>query len=75
MAEQLDLLDGAEEIAAYLGWKVSSVYHQAPKLPITRVGVRLIGSKSRLRKYFDAECVPRDDGLIESATPATAIPE
>jgi hypothetical protein len=60
--ETLDLLDGAEAIAAFTGLKLSQVYYQAKKgvLPITKQGARLIGSRSRLARHFGAERVQRE---------------
>jgi hypothetical protein len=49
-----DLLDGAEAIAKFLGFKTSSIFWQVSqgKLPVTRMGNRIIGSKTRLRQHF-----------------------
>ena len=42
-----DLLNGAAEIADFLGWPVHRVYHAAPYLPIKRLGPREIDGRRR----------------------------
>jgi hypothetical protein len=58
--EQLDLIAGAEAIAAFTGLTVAQVYHQAARgyLPITKQGSLIVASKSRLTAHFGAERVP-----------------
>lgn len=51
-----DLLEGADAIAAFLGWKPRRVYHVAEKgcLPIHKVvGLGLVARKSTLRAAFE----------------------
>lgn len=51
-----DLLEGADAIAAYLGWTPRRVYHVAEKrgLPIHKVtGIGLVARKSALRATFE----------------------
>ena len=47
-----DLLSGAAEIAEFLGTNVREVYHLAKtqRLPIGRLGRKLIASRSQLRR-------------------------
>jgi hypothetical protein len=44
----------AEAIAKFLGFKTSAVFYQVAKgeLPVTRLGNRIIGSRTRLRQHF-----------------------
>lgn len=51
-----DMLLGAQEIAAFLGISVAQVYHYArlKRLPVGRVGSRLIASKRKLQRAFTA---------------------
>jgi hypothetical protein len=51
-----DLLDGGAEIAAFLGTNVREVYHLAKtqRLPIGRLGRKLIASRSQLRRAAKA---------------------
>jgi hypothetical protein len=57
-AERLadDLLNGAAEIADFLGTNVREVYHLAKtkRLPIGRLGKKLIASRSKLRRAANA---------------------
>jgi hypothetical protein len=50
-----DLLDGGAEIAAFLGTNLREVYHLAKtqRLPIGRLGRKLIASKRRLARHAD----------------------
>lgn len=51
-----DLLEGADAIAAFLGWTPRRVYHVAEKggLPIHKLpGIGLIARKSTLRVVFE----------------------
>jgi hypothetical protein len=47
-----DLLSGAAEIAEFLGTNVREIYHlaQTQRLPIGRLGRKLIASRSQLRR-------------------------
>jgi hypothetical protein len=47
-----DLLSGAAEIAEFLGCNVREVYHlaQTQRLPIGRLGKKLIASRTQLRR-------------------------
>lgn len=51
-----DLLDGGAEIAAFLGTNVREVYHLAKtkRLPIGRLGRKLIASRNQLRRATKA---------------------
>ncbi len=50
-----DLLEGADEIAAYLGWNRRRVFYAAERklIPIFRIGNRLSARKSSLRKRIE----------------------
>jgi hypothetical protein len=50
-----DLLDGGAEIAEFLGTNVREVYHLAKtqRLPIGRLGRKLIASRRKLARYTD----------------------
>lgn len=59
-----DLLQGAEEIAAFTGLKRRTIYHAAERgsLPIRRVeGVGLVALKSALRAFFATPIAPEDE--------------
>ena len=49
-----DLLYGAEPIAEFLGLKKEQVFYlvRTGKLPVTRLGERIVGSKTVLRARF-----------------------
>lgn len=49
-----DLLDGADQIAGFLGWSKSRVYRAIDlgHLPVTRFGRRIVGSKRALGEKF-----------------------
>jgi hypothetical protein len=49
-----DLLRGAPQIAAFLGWPLTRTYHAlaAGYVPARKVGVLYIGSKRRLTEHF-----------------------
>jgi len=51
-----DLLTGAEQIAAYLGWPTRKIYHARRQghLPIRSVGAILIARKSELDRVLSA---------------------
>jgi hypothetical protein len=51
-----DLLDGGAEIAAFLGCNTREVYHlhKTGRLPIGRLGRKLIASRSQLRRAAKA---------------------
>ncbi len=55
MAEQLDLLSGAEAIAAYLGWSVRSTFYACEKghIPAFKIGVKWCARKSTLKAHID----------------------
>jgi hypothetical protein len=57
--EQLadDLLVGAKQIAAHLGWLLRRTQHYiaAGRLPVQRIGKLLTGRKSRLDRLFTAD--------------------
>ncbi len=50
-----DLLEGADEIAAFMGWNRRRVFYAAERklIPIFRVGNRLSARKSSLRKRIE----------------------
>jgi len=50
-----DLLDGAGEIAAFIGWPLRRVFYLLEKrlLPGFKVGGRWTARKSRLQRHFD----------------------
>ncbi len=50
-----DLLEGADEIAAFMGWNRRRVFYAAERklIPIFRVGNRLSARKSSLRQRID----------------------
>ena len=52
-----DLLTGAAEIGAYLGWDERRVYHSAARgyLPVTKVGALLVARKSELTRALSAK--------------------
>lgn len=59
-----DLLQGAEEIAAFTGLKRRTIYHAAERgaLPIRRVeGVGLVALKSSLRAFFAVPMAPAEN--------------
>jgi hypothetical protein len=62
MNETLDLIVGADAIAAFTNLKVSQVYHQAAigALPVTKQGALLVASRSRLAEHFGARVVARE---------------
>ncbi len=66
-----DLLEGADEIAAFMGWNRRRVFYAAERklLPIFRVGNRLSARKSTLRRHVeDLEQALRDGGSDAGAT-------
>ncbi len=50
-----DLLEGADEIAAFMGWNRRRVFYAAERklIPIFRVGNRLSARKSSLRRRIE----------------------
>jgi hypothetical protein len=50
-----DLLNGGAEIAEFLGCNTREVYHlyKTGRLPIGRLGRKLVGSRRRLLRYAD----------------------
>lgn len=55
MTTELDLLTGAEAIAAFMGLKPRRVYHLAEtqKLPVFRLGATLCARKSTLLAWIE----------------------
>ena len=51
-----DLLNGAAEIAAFLGTNTREIYHlhKTKRLPIGRLGRKLIATRSQLRRAAKA---------------------
>ena len=61
-----DLLEGADEIAAFMGWNRRRVFYADERklIPIFRLGNRLSARKSTLRRHIeDKEQVAKRDGL------------
>ena len=60
-----DLLDGADEIAAFMGWNKRRVFYAVERklIPIFRVGNRLSARKSTLRRHVESleQAQRRDD--------------
>ena len=50
-----DLLEGADEIAAFMGWNRRRVFYVAERelMPIFRIGNRLAARKSALRRRIE----------------------
>ncbi len=66
-----DLLEGADQIAAFMGWNRRRVFYAAERklIPIFRVGSRLSARKSTLRRHVeDLEQAQRDGGGDVGAT-------
>lgn len=62
-----DLLDGAEEIASFLGWKRRRVYHLADsnRIPVFKVGNSLCARRSSLLAWVaerEAQCTRPKNG-------------
>jgi len=55
MTNEIDLLAGADQIAAFMGLKVRRVYHLAEmqRLPVFRLGATLCARKSTLLKWIE----------------------
>jgi excisionase family DNA binding protein len=55
MADNLDLLSGAEAIAAYVGVTPRRIYHLAEtgRLPVFRIGSTLCARRSTLRRWIE----------------------
>lgn len=53
--EELDLLTGAEAIAAFLGVKPRRVYHltETQRLPVFRIGSTLCARRSTLQRWIE----------------------
>jgi excisionase family DNA binding protein len=53
--EELDLLTGAEAIAAFMGVKPRRVYHlaEAQRLPVFRMGSTLCARRSTLLRWIE----------------------
>jgi len=56
MVEELELLTGADEIAAFIGVKPRRIYHLAEtkRLPVFRLGATLCARKSTLVKWIES---------------------
>ena len=50
-----DLIEGADAIGAYIGWKPRRVYYAAERklIPIFRLGDRLCARKSTLKRHVE----------------------
>jgi excisionase family DNA binding protein len=55
MTDELDLLSGAEAIAAYIGVKPRRVYHLAEgrRIPVFRIGSTLCARRSTLLRWVE----------------------
>jgi hypothetical protein len=55
MTEELDLLTGADKIAAFIGVKPRRIYHLAEtkRLPVFRLGATLCARRSTLVKWIE----------------------
>lgn len=55
MIEELDLLSGAEEIAAFIGVKPRRIYHlvESRCLPVFRMGATLCARRSTLVRWIE----------------------
>jgi excisionase family DNA binding protein len=55
MADELDLLSGAEAIASYIGVKPRRIYHLAEtrRLPVFRIGSTLCARRSTLLRWIE----------------------
>jgi excisionase family DNA binding protein len=55
MADELDLLSGAEAIATYIGVKPRRIYHLAEtrRLPVFRIGSTLCARRSTLLRWIE----------------------
>lgn len=55
MTNELDLLSGADAIAAFMGLKVRRVYHLAEteRLPVFRLGATLCARRSTLLRWIE----------------------
>lgn len=55
MVEELDLLTGADKIAAFIGVKPRRIYHLAEtkRLPVFRLGTTLCARRSTLMKWIE----------------------
>ncbi|HEY0837998.1 MAG TPA: hypothetical protein VGE72_29045 [Azospirillum sp.] len=47
-----DMLEGAEQIGAFMGLKARQVYHLQDKLPVFQIGAKLFGRKSTILKWI-----------------------
>lgn len=54
---QNDLLDGANAIGQFLGLTNRQVYHavESGKLPVVRLGTKIMARRSTLLKWFEAQ--------------------
>lgn len=50
-----DKLEGAEQIAAFLGVKPRQVYHLKGKLPVFQLGAKLCARKSTLLQWVEEQ--------------------
>jgi excisionase family DNA binding protein len=55
MADELDLLSGADAIAAYIGVKPRRIYHLAEtrRIPVFRIGTTLCARRSTLLRWVE----------------------
>jgi excisionase family DNA binding protein len=55
MADELDLLSGAEAIAAYIGVRPRRIYHLAEtrRIPVFRIGSTLCARRSTLLRWVE----------------------
>jgi excisionase family DNA binding protein len=55
MIEELELLTGADEIAAFIGVKARRIYHLAEtkRLPVFRLGATLCARRSTLVRWIE----------------------
>ena len=55
MTEELDLLTGADEIAAFVGVTTRRIYHlaESKRLPVFRLGATLCARRSTLLRWVE----------------------
>ncbi|PWC53284.1 hypothetical protein TSO221_11335 [Azospirillum sp. TSO22-1] len=47
-----DMLEGAEQIGAFMGLKPRQVYHLQDKLPVFQIGAKLFARKSTIVRWI-----------------------
>lgn len=47
-----DMLEGAEQIGAFIGLKPRQVYHLQDKLPVFQIGAKLFARKSTIVRWI-----------------------